>query len=87
VVTLFQLLHLLSALIWKALGLILILLGAALLGWVAYNLFVERLPETKGRDPFGPIKFGVLMIGAGVIVLREPWHRRQRPVFRRPEPS
>ena len=47
-------------------------LGLLQLCWIGYNLFVERLPETQGRDPLSAIKFSAVLIAAGIII----WVRR-----------
>jgi hypothetical protein len=52
-------------------GASLISAGVALLGWVGYNLFVELLPEAEGRDPWGAIKFSVVLVVAGFVLLRD----------------
>ena len=35
----------------RILGPLVLLLGAVVIIWVLYNLFVERLPATRGHDP------------------------------------
>jgi hypothetical protein len=46
----------------------LLLIGLALLGWIAYNLFVERLPQAKGRSPLL-----ALVLSAGAIYVGGSW--------------
>ena len=38
-------------------GVVVLLLGMSILLWIAYNLFVERLPETRGRNPLPALIF------------------------------
>lgn len=47
----------------KFLGVIFFLFGLMLLGWVGYNLFVQRQPEFTGS----PIR-GLLFGGAAVVL-------------------
>ncbi len=56
-----------GSVIW---GVFLLLFGAALLGWVGYNLLVERLPATKGMSPLFAILFGIGAVIAGVFRIR-----------------
>lgn len=51
-------------------GSIITLFGVLLLLWIAYNLFIERPPETQGRNPIGPAIFAV---GAVVVGARMFW--------------
>ena len=53
----------------KILGAIVLLMGLALLCWVGYNLFIERLPEAQGRNPIPAILFtiGLLYVGQKMI--------------------
>ena len=32
-------------------GVFVLFLGLCLAGWIGYNLLLERLPETQGRNP------------------------------------
>lgn len=52
-------------------GIVSLVLGAKLLVWIAYNVLVERLPETEGRNPLGPAVLAFLMIGVGIQQLRK----------------
>jgi hypothetical protein len=58
----------LIALSW---GGLLILFGIALLAWVAYNLLVERLPETEGKNPLPAVALGSGAIGVGIVRVRK----------------
>jgi hypothetical protein len=58
----------------RVLGAILVLLGLLNLGWVAYNLFVDELPQFKNS------KFA-LQIGLGALFL----YMGLRWLFGRPE--
>ena len=49
----------------RILGVILLLLGVALLGWVGYNLFIARQPETQGLNPAPAILVAGALIYAG----------------------
>lgn len=48
----------------------LILFGTILLGWVAYNLLVERQPQTEGRSPYPAIALGGAAIWIGIARVR-----------------
>jgi hypothetical protein len=47
-----------------------LLMAAALLGWIGYNLFVERLPETRGISPLPGLAFLAGLIYVGVHWVR-----------------
>ena len=49
----------------KFLGLLIALFGVTLAGWIAYNLFIERLPAAQGRSPILPalLAIGCLFVG------------------------
>ncbi len=49
----------------KLAGVLLILLGLALGGWVFYNLFIEMQPAAEGRSPIPALIFmaGLLYLG------------------------
>ena len=51
-------------------GALLLFMGGLLLGWIAFNMFVEPLPETRGR----PVLPG-LLFSAGLIYLGLSWIR------------
>jgi len=53
--------------VWAGL---LIAFGVLLLGWVGYNLLIERLPETEGRSPRAATAFGIGAIAVGAARLR-----------------
>ena len=46
-------------------GLFVLLLGLVLLCWVGYNLFVETLPEARGRNPLPAILFSLAFLYVG----------------------
>jgi len=50
-------------------GAVCVLLGLG--AWIAYNLLVERLPETQGRSPVVPILFATALVATGVSRLRK----------------
>ena len=50
----------------KFLGVLILLMGLCLGGWIFYNLVIERLPETQGRSPIVPIAMSIGMIFVGV---------------------
>jgi hypothetical protein len=54
-----------SPMIRRFLGVIIFLFGLILAGWIAYNLFVQRLPEAQGRSPIVPslVAVGFLYVG------------------------
>jgi hypothetical protein len=49
----------------KIFGLIIFSFGIILGGWIAYNLLIERLPVTEGRNPIIPslVASGFLFVG------------------------
>ena len=51
-------------------GVLLLLMGLALLGWVAYNLFVEMQPSARGRSPVVAVSFGMGLVGTGIWRMR-----------------
>jgi len=51
----------------RAGGVILLLLGTTLLLWIGYNFFVERLPETRGRNPLPAV---LVLAGCFYVGLR-----------------
>ena len=57
----------------KLFGVLAILMGVTLVGWIGYNLF-HPTPEYRAaadhRAPFGPLILGGLMIGCGIKWLR-----------------
>lgn len=54
----------------RVFGVLLVTLGLALFGWVGYNLFVKRLPETEGRNPTPAIVVAAAFVFAGYQRLR-----------------
>ena len=42
------------------------LIGAGMLGWVAYNHLVEMQPAAQGRDPWPAVAFGSLLLLASL---------------------
>jgi len=46
-------------------GVIICTFGLTLAGWVAYNLFIERLPETEGTSPLPAIVVSGLALYVG----------------------
>lgn len=52
-------------------GVILVLIGATLLVWIAYNLFVEMQPEAEGLSPVGPAVFASLLVALGIGRMRK----------------
>ena len=49
----------------RILGFILFLTGFALAGWIGYNLLIERLPATEGRNPLPAILFALALLFVG----------------------
>ncbi len=49
----------------RVLGVFMLLLAAALLAWVGYNLSIERLPAAEGRSPVPALLFvaGLAYVG------------------------
>ena len=50
------------------------LFGLTLLGWIGYNLFIERLPATQGRNPLPAVILSFACLGVGY-----KWMSRPRP--------
>ena len=50
----------------RGLGVIAVSMGAAILLWVGYNLFIERQPVAEGRSPIPALIFSVAAIGVGI---------------------
>jgi hypothetical protein len=53
------------AVVKRIFGAIVFLMGLILAGWIAYNLLVERLPETKGRSPIPAMIMTALFLIVG----------------------
>jgi hypothetical protein len=51
-------------------GLVCLLLGVTLAAWIAYNLLVERLPATEGRNPLPAVGFAIGLFCVGMRQLR-----------------
>jgi hypothetical protein len=56
------------SIIKRVFGALILLFGLALLGWIAYNLFVEMQPEARGRSPLP-----ALILSAGAIYVGARW--------------
>lgn len=54
-----------KAKIKKLFGFIIFSFGLILAGWIGYNLFIERLPATEGRNPIAPSIFAAGMLYMG----------------------
>src|SRR5437899_819983 len=53
-------------------GVVALVMGIALAGWILYNLFIERQPETQGKSPLPAI-----LIAAAFIYVGVKWIRRE----------
>ena len=51
-------------------GLLASLIGAAIIVWICYNEFIERLPQYTGTHWWEPFGIAPAMIGIGVYWLR-----------------
>ncbi len=49
----------------RVIGGLMLLLGVIQLGWIGYNVLIERLPETQGRSPILPTLFGIGLLYVG----------------------
>jgi hypothetical protein len=58
----------------RILGVLALLMGTAILAWIAYNFLVEKQPEAAGQSPLPGLIFGTLMVIAGVY-----WVRGKQP--------
>jgi hypothetical protein len=56
----------------RGVGVLVFLTGLGLLGWILYNLFIERLPEAQGRSPVVP-----LLVSAAFLYVGFRWMRGQ----------
>jgi hypothetical protein len=54
----------------RILGAVVLLMGVLLVGWVLYNLFIQRLPETRGQNPVGALVVAGSFIYVGLFWLR-----------------
>ena len=50
----------------RILGLLTVIVGAAILTWIGYNIFVEWQPQARG-NPFFSSLVSVLLINVGII--------------------
>jgi hypothetical protein len=46
-------------------GFFILLIGLAILGWIAYNYLVEMQPSARGRSPLPPLIFSTAAIYVG----------------------
>ena len=53
-------------------GALSLLIGVGILGWLAYNLFVRRLPEFTGLKSIAQALLPIALIGFGYRLLRRP---------------
>jgi uncharacterized membrane protein HdeD (DUF308 family) len=51
-------------------GVLMILIGVGLLGWIAFNQFVEMQPQAEGKSPLVGSALAALMIFSGVVRIR-----------------
>ena len=51
-------------------GVLILLIGSAILLWVGYNFFIEMQPEAQGRNPLPPIGLSGAMIYVGIMWIR-----------------
>lgn len=49
----------------RILGVLMLCLGTLLLGWIGYNLLIERQPQTKNMSPIPALLFcsGLFYVG------------------------
>jgi hypothetical protein len=55
----------------KVLGVIALLMGVILAGWIVVNLVGGPTPATEGRNPLPAIIFCAALIGCGLYWLRK----------------
>lgn len=60
-----------SAAMKKLLGVVSLLMGLGIGGWIAYNYLVEMQPAARGRNPLLPIAMSTLFVYQGWRWLRE----------------
>ncbi len=58
-------------------GVLTILIGVGLLGWIAFNQFVEMQPQAEGKSPLVGSALAVLMIVSGVVRIRSFLEQRR----------
>ncbi|GEM_PF-2471903 len=51
-------------------GVFVLLLAAVLLGWIGYNLFVESMPEARGKSLLPALLFVAALIYVGIRWIR-----------------
>ena len=56
-----------------ALGVLVFIMGLILSGWVVYNLFIERLPESRGISPKPAI-----VLSAAFLYVGYKWMRSEQ---------
>ena len=49
----------------KLFGLLILLIGVSILGWIAYNYLVAMQPEARGRNPLPAVIFSGAAIWIG----------------------
>ena len=54
----------------RLLGLSAILIGGAMILWIGYNFFIERQPETEGKNPILGILVALGLIRVGMVWIR-----------------
>ena len=50
----------------KPLGVLVFLIGAAILAWIGYNYLIEMQPEAEGRNPLPALLFSGAAIFVGI---------------------
>jgi hypothetical protein len=50
----------------RVFGVVMILMGAVLLLWIGYNVFIETTPSAQGRSPFLPTLVGIALVLVGL---------------------
>jgi hypothetical protein len=53
-----------------ALGIIALIMGAAILLWVGYNLFIERQPQAEGMNPLPGVIVSLAFLFVGIAWVR-----------------
>ncbi len=54
----------------KSFGVLVILVGALILGWIGYNYLIEMQPEAQGRNPLPALLFSAAAIFVGIKMFR-----------------
>jgi hypothetical protein len=60
-------------------GVLAIIAGVAIIMWVCYNEFVERLPQYKGFHWWEPFGIAPALVSTGWYWLRGLWSKRIAP--------